>query len=79
MNMSVEQQLESLSGVLVALQEAVAHQSRDDLKEHGNRNLVIAIQSVKRLIENKKQDVIHSEVQEYVDTCVGSLGLHNMD
>jgi len=77
--LSPEQQLEKLSGVLVALQEAVAHQSRDDLKEHGNRNLVIAIQSVKRLIEETRQDVIHSEVQEYVDTCVGSLGLHNMD
>lgn len=76
MIMSAEQQLDALSRILITLQEAVAHQTRSDLEEHGNRDLLIAIQSVKRLIETQRQLLISSEVDIYLDGC---LGLHNLD
>lgn len=76
MNMTIEQQLDALSEILITLQEAVAHQTREDLKCHGNRDLLIAIQSVKRLMETQRQLLISSEVDIYLDGC---LGLHNLN
>lgn len=78
MNMSAEQQLDALTDILLALQEAVAHQTRSDLKEHGNRNLMLAIQSCKRLIENSRHNVFASEIDEHLDLC-SSLGINNMN
>ena len=64
MNMSAEQELDALTDILLALQEAVAHQTRSDLKEHGNRSLLMAIQSTKRLILNTRENLLASEVDE---------------
>lgn len=77
MNMSVEQELDALTDILFALQEAVAHQTRSDLKEHGNRNLIVAIQNTKRLILNTRENLLASEIDEHLDLC-SSLGLNNI-
>ena len=78
MNMSAEQELNALTDILLALQEAVAHQTRSDLKEHGNRNLCIAIQSAKRLLEVSRYRLLQSEVDEHLEDFAISLGLHNI-
>lgn len=75
--LSPEQQLDSLTDILLALQEAVAHQTRSDLKEHGNRNYLVAIQSCKRLIENGRHNLFASEIDEHLDLC-SSLGINNI-
>ena len=75
MNMSAEQELDALTDILLALQEAVAHQTRSDLKEHGNRNLLVAIQCCKQLIENQRRLLIDCEVDQHL-MC---MGLHNIE
>ncbi|QDP50220.1 MAG: hypothetical protein Tp178MES00d2C33159851_10 [Prokaryotic dsDNA virus sp.] len=77
--LSPEQQLDSLTDILLALQEAVAHQSRSDLKEHGNRNYLMAIQSCKRLLEDSRLRLLQSEVDEYVEDLCSSLGINNIN
>lgn len=73
-----EQQLDALTDILLALQEAVAHQSRDDLKEHGNRNYLMAIQSCKRLIVNSQEHLCTTEIDEHIEDLCSSLGLNNI-
>lgn len=78
MKMTPEQELNALTTILLALQEAVAHQSRDDLKEHGNRNYLVAIQSCKQLMGNSRHRLLEYEVDEYLEDLCSSLGLNNI-
>lgn len=77
--LSPEQQLAALTDILLALQEAVAHQTRSDLKEHGNRNYLLAIQSCKQLLEVSRYRLLQSEVDEHLEDFAISLGLHNIN
>lgn len=78
--LTAEQQTKALENILMELQLAASRISDSDFKRMGAKNLMIAIQDAKNLLELSRDLSVYEQIAQYSDMNHGysdSLGLHN--
>lgn len=78
--LTAEQQTQALENILMELQLAASRISDEMFKKMGAKNLMIAIQDAKNLLELSRDLSVYEQIAQYSDIDQGysdSLGIHN--
>lgn len=78
---TIEHQTQALENILLELQLSASRITDDSFKKIGAKNLMIAIQDTKQLLDMTKNLSIYQEISQYADSLEdysGSLGIHNI-